>query len=125
MTAMYGPPLAQAPSTGFNSDFLSKMMGFSFLASVVGGGAGHVGMAGGPTNPYGYFWDSIRLFILGLVIETGRRFFRWVVDRVRFRECRDRHSSSDEIIDVRSQSMQFKPHSSEATQRLSGSLFSL
>jgi len=53
-------------------------MGFSFFASLFGGGS-----QGGPA---GYIWDSARLLILGFIIETGRRVFQWLIERVRFRE---------------------------------------
>lgn len=33
----------------------------------------------------GVIWDSVKLLILGSVVETGRRLFRWVVDRFKIR----------------------------------------
>ncbi|KAF9528853.1 hypothetical protein CPB83DRAFT_853845 [Crepidotus variabilis] len=80
-------------------EFLTRIMGFSFVASLVpalGGGAGGIGSifgggntatdatAQGGNNPYSYLWNSASLFVLGLIIETGRRLCQWLIERVRF-----------------------------------------
>jgi hypothetical protein len=77
-----------------NFDFFTKMMGFSLFASLFkgfggiagdgepNGGTGFMG-AGGQGS---YFWNTISLFLLGLFVETGRRFCQWILQRVRFRQ---------------------------------------
>ena len=34
-----------------------------------------------------YAFGSVKLLILGSVIETGRRLCQWFIERFRFREC--------------------------------------
>lgn len=41
--------------------------------NMVGGGMGS------------YFWKTNRLFLVGLLIEAGRRFCQWIFLRVQFR----------------------------------------
>ncbi|KAF8920426.1 P-loop containing nucleoside triphosphate hydrolase protein, partial [Mucidula mucida] len=53
-----------------------NLVGASSLFSV-GAGA----LLSNPT----WLWDSVRLFVLGSVIETGRRCFQWLYNRVRIR----------------------------------------
>ncbi|KAF5329659.1 hypothetical protein D9619_009197 [Psilocybe cf. subviscida] len=69
-----------------NTDLMTKLMGFSFLSSFLGMGAGD-GMAGGAGNAA--FVNSIRLLVLGALLEGGRRLFRYVSQRFKlFRELR-------------------------------------
>lgn len=55
---------------------LTRIMGLSMFASLF---EGFVGGGGGGVN--GAVINSVRLFILGTIIETGRRFFQWAVER--------------------------------------------
>jgi len=72
-------------------DFFTKIMGFSLVASLFGGLAGDGDQSGGVIgNMAGggigsYFWKTNRLFLLGLLIEIGRRFCQWIFLRVQFR----------------------------------------
>jgi chaperone BCS1 len=77
-----------------NLDFFTKIMGFSFFASLFGGLSGVPGdgdrtggaiVGGGQAS---YVWNTIRLVLLGLFVETGRRFCQWIIQRVKFRQCR-------------------------------------
>ncbi|KAF8872800.1 hypothetical protein CPB84DRAFT_1798973 [Gymnopilus junonius] len=74
-----------------STNAMSRIMGFSFLATIIQGllngqgsvtgphGVGNAGVgAGGPNS---YLIDSIRLFLLGSIIEGGRRFFSWIMGR--------------------------------------------
>ena len=54
------------------SNFLTRVMGFSFFASML--------------QSNSYMVDSIRLFLLGTIIETGRRFCQWLIERFWFRQ---------------------------------------
>ncbi|KDR78146.1 hypothetical protein GALMADRAFT_245173 [Galerina marginata CBS 339.88] len=67
------------------SNSMSRIMGFSFLASLFQsftGTAGGGGLVNGvPGGQNSYVADSIRLFLLGTIIEVGRRFFGWVVEK--------------------------------------------
>ncbi|KAF8636095.1 hypothetical protein AX17_003800 [Amanita inopinata Kibby_2008] len=55
-------------------DSLTRFVGLSFFASF---------FAGSGSNAY----DAIRMFLLGSIIETGRRLFYWVIDRFKMRYC--------------------------------------
>ena len=59
-------------SSFLGSNFLTRVMGFSFFASMF--------------QSNSYMVDSIRLFLLGTIIETGRRFCQWLIERFRFRQ---------------------------------------
>ncbi|KAF9473951.1 P-loop containing nucleoside triphosphate hydrolase protein [Pholiota conissans] len=81
--AYYGQPdlgwsNANAATDG---NALTRIMGFSVFASLlqsfVGGGNGAAG--GGALN--GAVMNSFRLFILGTLVESGRRFFNWAIER--------------------------------------------
>ncbi|KAF6750363.1 mitochondrial chaperone BCS1 [Ephemerocybe angulata] len=61
------------------SNTLSRIMGFSIFASIFNGGWA----SGSPSASGGYVFDSARLLILGTVLEAGRRFFQWLVERFR------------------------------------------
>jgi len=52
-------------------------MGFSFIASLLDGIL--------PTGSKSYAMDSVRLFLLGSLLEAGRRFLQWLVGRFRLR----------------------------------------
>ena len=54
------------------SNFLTRVMGFSFFASML--------------QSNSYMVDSVRLFLLGTIIETGRRFCQWLIERFWFRK---------------------------------------
>lgn len=71
---------------------LTRILGFSMFASVLDGGLGGGGFVngGGENGEHGggaaanAFITSLRLFLLGTLIETGRRLFQWVVERFKF-----------------------------------------
>jgi chaperone BCS1 len=52
-------------------NFLTQIMGFSVIASLF-------------SNTYAF--GSVKLLVLGSIIETGRRLCRWLFERLRFRE---------------------------------------
>ena len=70
---------------------LTWILGFSMFASVLDGGlgggfvngAGENGENGGGAAANAFI-TSFRLFLLGTLIETGRRLFQWVVERFKF-----------------------------------------
>ncbi|KAL0945780.1 hypothetical protein HGRIS_012068 [Hohenbuehelia grisea] len=67
-----GPPLASlSPSPSWLPAGLSQLFGVTSLLAMMSSG--------------NYFWDSAKLFILGSIIETGRRFCKWFIERFRFR----------------------------------------
>jgi chaperone BCS1 len=71
-----------------NFDFFTKIMGFSFFASLFGGLGGGDGDRSGNMGGGGrgsYVWNTISLFLLGLLVETGRRLCQWIIQRVKFR----------------------------------------
>lgn len=49
----------------------TRIMGLSFLASLF---------------QHAYLLDSVKLLVLGSIIETGRRLCQWLIERFRFRE---------------------------------------
>lgn len=51
--------------------FLTRIMGFSFFASLF-------------SNTYAF--GSVKLLVLGSIVETGRRLCQWLFERLRFRE---------------------------------------
>ena len=71
---------------------LTWILGFSMFASVLDGGLGGGGFVNGAGENGGNggraaanaFITSFRLFLLGTLIETGRRLFQWVVERFKF-----------------------------------------
>jgi chaperone BCS1 len=71
---------------------LTRILGFSMFASVLDGGLGGGGFVNGAGENGGNgggaaanaFITSLRLFLLGTLIETGRRLFQWVVERFKF-----------------------------------------
>ncbi len=68
----------------YNSDAtdgstLTRIMGLSMFASLLEGLMG--GGMGGGGGVNGAVMNSIRLLILGAIVESGRRFFRWAVER--------------------------------------------
>lgn len=73
-----------------NFDFITKIMSFSFIASLFNGFAGGERDGSGGTLGTGgsgsYVWNTISLFLLGLFVETGRRFCQWIIQRVKFRQ---------------------------------------
>ncbi|KAG5642101.1 hypothetical protein DXG03_003600 [Asterophora parasitica] len=69
--------VSRSHSSSVNSNYssafsLNSIMGLSLVASIA-------------QNPY--LWDSARLLILGTLIEAGRRFFQWVIERFKFQYC--------------------------------------
>lgn len=69
---------------------LTRILGFSMFASLLDGGLGGGGFVkgggedGGNGAAANAFITSLRLFLLGTLIETGRRLFQWVVERFKF-----------------------------------------
>ena len=57
------------------SNFMTRVMGFSFVASML--------------QSNSYMVDSVRLFLLGTIIETGRRFCQWLIERFWFRQYKN------------------------------------
>lgn len=75
-----GAPARNRGSWFSNTDFTTKLMGLSFLSTFLG-----MGDAGGTGNAA--FMNSIRLLVLGAVVEGCRRLFRYVSERFKlFRE---------------------------------------
>ncbi|KAF8877083.1 P-loop containing nucleoside triphosphate hydrolase protein [Gymnopilus junonius] len=76
---------AQDDSWFSSQNAMSRIMGFSFLVNVLHGllhGQGAVAGAGGLGGELeGGVIDSVRLFLLGWVIEGGRRFLSWILGR--------------------------------------------
>uniref|UniRef100_A0A8H8CDY5 BCS1 N-terminal domain-containing protein n=1 Tax=Psilocybe cubensis TaxID=181762 RepID=A0A8H8CDY5_PSICU len=61
---------------------LTRIFGFSFIASLLQGMGTKlesIGNAAGGSNSY--FGNSMKLFLLGTIIESGRRFFSWAMER--------------------------------------------
>lgn len=54
------------------SNFLTRIMGFSFFAAML--------------QSNSYMVDSVKLFLLGTIIESGRRFCQWLMERFKFRQ---------------------------------------
>lgn len=67
---------------------LTRIFGFSFIASFFQGINGKMGSMGeGAGGSSSYIANSMRLFLLGTIIESGRRFFGWAMERFKpFRE---------------------------------------
>ncbi len=97
----YQPPY-NADNSWFNGEFITRIMGFSFVASLfqglsLDGSGGKVGGGGGETQGLpglmgygersGYVWRTVSLFLIGLLVELGRRFSQWLFERMRFRAC--------------------------------------
>ncbi|KAJ3521089.1 hypothetical protein NMY22_g12457 [Coprinellus aureogranulatus] len=72
-------PGAQESSSAFTSLF-TRIMGLSMIASLFNGGLTSRGGLGTTAN---YMFDSARLLVLGTLLEAGRRFFQWLVERFR------------------------------------------
>jgi chaperone BCS1 len=87
--AYYDPADTSSWPTGATSsdaNAFKRIVGFSVFASLFEGliGGGNVNGGGGVNNAV---MSSLRLFILGTIIETGRRLFQWVIERFKlFRE---------------------------------------
>jgi len=92
-TDINGFPLAYPANParfGGNIDYFTKIMGFSFIASLFQGfgtpfnatGAG--GRSGEAASSY--VWNTLSLFLLGLLVETGRNFCQWLIQRISFRQ---------------------------------------
>ncbi|PPQ68243.1 hypothetical protein CVT25_005312 [Psilocybe cyanescens] len=61
---------------------LTRIFGFSFIASFFQGINGKMGSMGeGAGGSSSYIANSMRLFLLGTIIESGRRFFGWAMER--------------------------------------------
>lgn len=75
-------PRPDSDNSWFTSEnSFSRIMGFSFLASIFGTDSGSTGQG------TSYLMNSVRLFLLGTIIEGGRRLFGWFMDRFKpFRE---------------------------------------
>jgi chaperone BCS1 len=62
-----------------------RILGFSMFASVLDGGLGGGGFVSGGADNGGTAANavvaSLRLFLLGTLIETGRGLFQWVIER--------------------------------------------
>lgn len=69
----------EATSGDSEGSTLTRIMGMSIFASLIEGFVGGGAAGGGGMN--NAVMGSIRLFILGTIIETGRRFFHWAVER--------------------------------------------
>lgn len=54
------------------SNFMTRIMGFSFVASLL--------------QSNSYMVGSAKLFLLGTIIESGRRFCQWLIERFRIRQ---------------------------------------
>ncbi|TFK65882.1 P-loop containing nucleoside triphosphate hydrolase protein [Pluteus cervinus] len=72
------PPWAGLNTNGLGNDTgltgwwhsISRLMGMSFLATMF--------------SQQGYIVDSMRLLLLGSLVEAGRRLFQWLMERMRF-----------------------------------------
>ena len=53
------------------SSIFTRIMGFSVFASLL-------------SNAHAF--DSVKLLVLGSIVETGRRLCQWLYERLRFRE---------------------------------------
>ena len=76
------------------SSVLTRIMGFSVFASLF-------------SNAYAF--DSVKLLVLGSIIETGRRLCQWLYERLRFREF---FENSDEWCTSNFSQNTPSPHSS-------------
>jgi mitochondrial chaperone BCS1 len=54
------------------SNLMTRVMGFSFIASML--------------QSNSYMIDSVKWFLLGTIIESGRRFCQWLMERLSFRQ---------------------------------------
>ena len=52
----------------------------NWIAALVGASTTFPALVSNP-----FLWDSLKLLILGSIVETGRRLFRWVVNRFKIR----------------------------------------
>ena len=91
-TDINGFPLSYPPNpAGFdgNIDYFTKIMGFSFIASLFQGFATPFNATGGGGGTGGaassYVWNTISLLLLGLLVEMGRNFCQWLIQRISFR----------------------------------------
>ena len=122
-----GYPLAYPPDPagfGGNIDYFTKIMGFSFIASLfqgfgtpfntTGGGVG----TGGAT--YSYVWNTIRLLLLGLLVETGRNFCQWLIQRISFRSL-SFHDRCYLILNLHLQNTRSQPNLPKAIPHMNGS----
>ncbi|CAA7264045.1 unnamed protein product [Cyclocybe aegerita] len=86
---MQAPPpfgLSKLSSPSFlGSNIFNRVMSFSLFAGLFQAGMnGGIGGPQGQSASVNYLWSSVALFVLGLLIETGRRFCQWLVERVQF-----------------------------------------
>ena len=78
------PPPFGTPTT--STDTLSRFMGLSFLGTLMNGllygqHALHASASTGKEfegGPRPYMLDTLKLFLLGWLFESGRRFFDWI-----------------------------------------------
>ena len=70
-------------------DYFTKIIGFSFIASLFQGFATPFNATGGGGGTGGaassYVWNTMSLLLLGLLVETGRNFCQWLIQRISFR----------------------------------------
>ncbi|CAA7264031.1 unnamed protein product [Cyclocybe aegerita] len=82
--AAFGQSSNQQPSFP-GGNLFSRVMGFSLFAGLFQAGARGLGGAGHDQGAgMNYLWSSAALFVLGLLIETGRTFCQWLIERVQF-----------------------------------------
>ncbi|KAJ3501740.1 hypothetical protein NLJ89_g9203 [Agrocybe chaxingu] len=83
---MQAPPPFGLPKPSFlGSNIFNRVMSFSLFAGLFQAGMnGGIGGPQGQSASVNYLWSSAALFILGLLIETGRRFCHWLMERVQF-----------------------------------------
>jgi len=62
----------EQPRNDWSGSSFTRIVGFSFFASLFSNA---------------YIFDSVKLLVLGSLIETGRRLFQWLIERFRFRQC--------------------------------------
>ena len=102
-----------------NFDFFTKIMGFSFFASLFGGiPGGGDGIGGVGAGQGSYVWNTIILFLLGLLVETGRRFCQWIIQRIRFRLCLELYQLV--YLTLLRQNIRLQRNSLKGMQRMSG-----
>ncbi|KAL0945440.1 hypothetical protein HGRIS_000930 [Hohenbuehelia grisea] len=61
----------QPSSSSWMPAGFSQLLGFSSIMAMLSSGS--------------YLGDSVKLFFLGTIIETGRRLFKWLIERFQFR----------------------------------------
>ncbi|KAJ3509731.1 hypothetical protein NLJ89_g5069 [Agrocybe chaxingu] len=72
-------------SSFLGGNLFSSLMGFSLFAGLFQAGARGLGGAGHDQGAgMNYLWSSAAFVVLGLLIETGRKFCQWLIERVQF-----------------------------------------